>query len=288
MDSAAATPMARLRALDNLSPRDAARAWGVPAKAVPRVAQQIKYIRDGMWGSLAPNRPRCPQPVASFFGFPCKLPVEVDGEVCSLHRKTAGHPGPELADEALAAVQAHSRWKELRERLLNVDKRTLDRERQRLSRELEAGATLTEEDYRLTALLLPSSDPATQGRRALGLPGPNDGVGDAARLRGLGVLLAAADAAVLGLPVETPSRTLAGQAAGTPRTGRNQGPMLYSIAQAAERLGVSLSWLRAESACGRVPYRQISGHRMFSEDDLEQIVKDAYRPSNGRTRRGRR
>lgn len=91
----------------------------------------------------------------------------------------------------------------------------------------------------LVALLLPSDDPATQGRRALGLPGPNDGVGDVA----------------------------------TDAGPEKQGPLLHSIAQAAERLGVGTSWLRTESACGRVPFRQVGGHRMFSEEDLEQIVK---------------
>ncbi|MFG2695609.1 helix-turn-helix domain-containing protein [Kitasatospora sp. NPDC048407] len=67
-----------------------------------------------------------------------------------------------------------------------------------------------------------------------------------------------------------------------------KGPLLYSIAEAAERLGVAASWLRTESSAGRVPYRLIGSHRMFSEEDLEQIVKDAYRPSSGRTRYGRR
>ncbi|MFW6694154.1 helix-turn-helix domain-containing protein [Streptomyces sp. MAR4 CNX-425] len=283
------TPMERLRALDHLSPRAAAKAWGVPAKDVSRVATQITYVREGMWGGLARDRPRCPAPVTSFYGFPCKLPVEEGGEVCALHRKATGHPGPELADEALAVVQTHPGWKELRERLWKIDKRALQRERLRLSRELEAGASLTEEDFRLAALLLPSADPATQGRRALGLPGPNDGMGDAARLRGLGVLLAAVDAAVLGLPVAGP-RQAAGERApakAVPKS-RKPGPLLYSIAEAAERLGVKASWLRTESAAGRVPYRQIGGHRMFSEEDLEQIVKDAYRPSSGRTRYGRR
>ncbi len=283
------TPMERLRALDHLSPREAAMEWGVPTKAIPGVAQQIKYIRQGMWGVLARDRLRCPAPVTSFYGFPCKLPVEEGGEVCSLHRQAAGHPGPELADEALAVVKAHPSWEELRERIWRLDKRTLQRQRLRLSRELAAGASLTEEDYRLAALLLPSDDPATQGRRALGLPGPNDGVGDVARLRGLGILMAAADAAVLGLPVAAPARAPVGRPAGKADTkSQKQGPLLYSIAQAAERLGVGASWLRTESASGRIPHRQVGAHRMFSEEDLEQIVKDAYRPSSGSTRYGRR
>lgn len=99
--------------------------------------------------------------------------------------------------------------------------------RLRLSRELNAGASLTEEDYRLAALLLPSDDPATQGRRALGLPGPNDGVGDVARLRGLGILLAAADAAVLELPVAAPTRRTPGRSeAKADSKPQKQGPLL--------------------------------------------------------------
>ncbi|MER5642448.1 helix-turn-helix domain-containing protein [Kitasatospora sp. NPDC002227] len=277
------TPMERIRALDHLTPRDAAKEWGVPKHMIRNAADQIERIRNGSHATFALDRPRCPAPVTSFFGFPCKLPIEVGGTLCALHRKAGGHPGPDAAADALAVVQAHPSWEELRERFWTMDKRALQSERLRLSRELDAGATLTEEDYRLAALLLPSPDPATQGRRALGLPGPNDGVGDVARLRGLGVLLAAADAAVLGLPVTKPDKSASPAA-----TGKRAGPLLYSMAEAAERLGVAASWLRTESARGRVPYRQIGSHRMFSEEDLEQIVKDAYRPSAGRTRIGRR
>ncbi|MFI9745099.1 hypothetical protein [Streptomyces sp. NPDC052494] len=65
-----------------------------------------------------------------------------------------------------------------------------------------------------------------------------------------------------------------------------KGPLLYSIAKAAERLGAAASWLRSESSAGRAQYRLIGRHRMFSEEDLEQIVKDAHRPSSGRSRHG--
>lgn len=34
-------------------------------------------------------------------------------------------------------------------------------------------------------------------------------------------------------------------------------------------------------ASWRVPCRQVGGHRMFSEEDNKQIVKDTYRPSRG-------
>lgn len=97
-----------------------------------------------------------------------------------------------------------------------------------------------------------------------------------------GILLAAADAAALGLPSTVPR--------GKPVDGPSpkKGPLLYSIAEAAKRLGVTASWLRTESAVGRVPHRLIGSHRTFSEEDLEQIIKDAYRPSSGRTRYGRR
>jgi hypothetical protein len=186
-------------------------------------------------------------------------------------------------------VRAHPNREELRERIWRVNKRALQRQRLRLSRELAAGASLAEEDHRLAALLLPSDDPATQGRRALGLPGPNDGVGDVARLRGPGILMAAADAAVLGLPVAASAPASVGRPVGRADTkSQKKGPLLYSIAQAAERLGVGASWLRTESAGGHIPHRQVRAHRMFSEEDLEQIEKDAYRPGSGRTRYGRR
>ena len=276
------TPIERMRALDHLSPREAAKAWGVPREGLTNAAEQIRQIRAGTDRALARDRPRCPEPVMSFYGFPCKVPVEEGMEVCYQHRRVKANPGPDIATYALAAVQGHASWEQLRERIWKLDKRALQSERLRLSRELEAGAPLTEEDYRLVALLLPSPDPATQGRRAFGLPGPNDGVGDAARLRGLGLLLAAADAAALGLPSTGPR----GKAVDGPPT--KKGPLLYSIAEAAKRLGVTASWLRTESAVGRVPHRLIGSHRMFSEEDLEQIVKDAYRPSSGRSRYGRR
>jgi hypothetical protein len=276
------TPIERMRALDHLSPREAANAWGVPKEGLTNAAEQIKQIRAGTDRSLARDRPRCPEPVTSFYGFPCKVPVEEGMEVCYQHRRVKANPGPDIATYALAAVQSHASWEQLRERIWKLDKRALQSERLRLSRELEVGAPLTEEDYRLVALLLPSPDPATQGRRAFGLPGPNDGVGDVARLRGLGILLAAADAAVLGLPSTGPR----GRTADGPPV--KKGPLLYSIADAAKRLGVTASWLRTESAVGRVPHRLIGSHRMFSEEDLEQIIKDAYRPSSGRTRYGRR
>ena len=276
------TPIERMRALDHLSPREAAKAWGVPREGLTNAAEQIRQIRAGSDRAIARDRPRCPEPVTSFYGFPCKVPVEAGMEVCYQHRRVKANPGPDIATYALAAVQSHASWEQLRERIWKLDKRALQSERLRLSRELEAGAPLTEEDYRLVALLLPSPDPATQGRRAFGLPGPNDGVGDVARLRGLGILLAAAAAAALGLS------THAGRGKAADGVPAKPGPLLYSLTEAAKRLGVTVSWLRTESAVGRVPHRLIGSHRMFSEDDLEQIVKDAYRPSSSGARRGRR
>ncbi|MFZ3560790.1 helix-turn-helix domain-containing protein [Streptomyces sp. BH055] len=288
------TPMERMRALDHLSPREAAKAWGVPKSDVSRVAKQITYIRDGSWARLAPDRERCPVPVASFYGFPCKNPVEVGRSSCAMHRQAAENPGPTVSEEALAIVQTYPGWAELRERLVKIDGKALQSERLRLSKALRSNAPLPEEDYRLAALLLPSDDPATQGRRALGLPGPNDGLGDVARLRGLGALLAAADAAVLDLPVAAPEQGPGGRGrhrGSSPRTGdkgkpveeRREGPLLYTVQEAAERLGISAHWLREQSALGAVPHREIGSRRMFSEADLEQIVKDAYHaPSRSR------
>ncbi|WP_328954472.1 hypothetical protein [Kitasatospora purpeofusca] len=279
----AGTPMERMRALDHLSPLEAAKAWGIPKPALKNAAEQIRQIRAGTDRSLARDRPRCPEPVASFYGFPCKVPVEAGMEVCYQHRRVKANPGAEVASYALAAVQAHASWEELRESIRSLDKRALQSERLRLFRAFEARAPMTEEDYRLASLLLPSEDPATQARRALGLPGPNDGIGDAARLRGLGVLLAAAETAALDLPTGLPESKNKPKAPPAKDKGKSDGPLLYSITEAAKRLGVGVAWLRSESAASRVPYREVGSHRMFSEDDLAQIVKDAYRPSNGRT-----
>jgi hypothetical protein len=198
--------MERMRALDHLSPLEAAKEWGVPRQGLRNAAEQIRQIRAGTDRSLAPNRPRCPAPVTSFYGFPCKVPVEPGMELCYQHRRSQHRPGADVMSYALAAVQAHESWEALRDRITKLDRRALERERLRLFHALETRNPLTEEDYRLAAMLLPSEDPATQDRRALGLPGPNDGIGDGARLRGLGVLLAAAEAAALGLPTGLPER----------------------------------------------------------------------------------
>ncbi|MFJ8476475.1 helix-turn-helix domain-containing protein [Kitasatospora sp. NPDC094011] len=281
----AGTPIERMHRLDHLSPLEAAKAWGVPKPALKNAAEQIRQIRAGTDRSLASDRPRCPEPVASFYGFPCKAPVESGMDVCYQHRRVKANPGTDVTSYALAAVQAHASWEELRESTRSLDKGALQSERLRLFKAFEAKAPMTEEDYRLASLLLPSDDPATQARRALGLPGPNDGIGDGARLRGLGVLLAAAEAAALNLPTALPQHTPTG--CSTDDKPKSDEPLLHSVTETAKSLGVGVAWLRSESAAGRVPHRQIGSHRMFSEDDLAQIVKDAYRPSSGKTR-GRR
>jgi hypothetical protein len=186
------TPMERMHALDHLSPLQAAKAWGVPKDALRNAAEQIRQIRAGADRSLARDRPRCPAPVTSFYGFPCKVPVEAGMELCYQHRRTEHRDDADLLTYTLAAVQAHESWEALHNRITKLDKRALERERHRLLQALAGHTPLHEEDYRLAAMVLPSDDPATQERRALGLPGPNDGIGDGARLRGLGVLLAAA------------------------------------------------------------------------------------------------
>lgn len=243
------TPIERMRALDHLPPREAAKAWGVPKEGLTNAAEQIRQIRAGTDRSLARDRPRCPEPVTSFYGFPCKVPVEEGMEVCYQHRRVKAKPGADALTYALAAIQGHASWEQLRERFWNLDKRALQSERLRLSRELDAGASLPEEDYRLAALILPSPDPATQGRRALGLPGPNDGIGDAARLRGLGVLLAAADAAALGLHV----RNAVAKDDNTPRAKRARCSTPFPRRRSAwesKRRGCAPSLLRAESHTG--------------------------------------
>lgn len=72
---------------------------------------------------------------------------------------------------------------------------------------------------------------------------PNGGADDVSQLRGLGVLPAATDAAVLDRPVPssawTDARRHTGKAATEPQRRR---PLLYSVVQAAEHTGVRAPW----------------------------------------------
>ncbi|MFI9745100.1 hypothetical protein [Streptomyces sp. NPDC052494] len=111
-----------------ISVPEAAKAWGVPREGLTNAAEQIKHIRAGTDRLLARDRPRCPEPVTLFYGFPCKVPVEVDMEVCYQHRRVKANPGSDVVTYALAAIQGHASWEQLRERFWNLDKRALQSE----------------------------------------------------------------------------------------------------------------------------------------------------------------
>jgi excisionase family DNA binding protein len=73
-------------------------------------------------------------------------------------------------------------------------------------------------------------------------------------------------------------------AAATPATG--DGPLLYTPAEAAQRLRVRESWLRKKAAARQVPCTFLGKHLRFSPADLAAIVAGSARPAVGR--RGRR
>jgi excisionase family DNA binding protein len=64
------------------------------------------------------------------------------------------------------------------------------------------------------------------------------------------------------------------------------GPLLYTPAEAAQRLRVRESWLRKKAAAREVPCTFLGKHLRFSPTDLAAIVAGAARPAVGR--RGRR
>lgn len=104
----------------------------MPPEGLRNAAEQISQIRPGSHRSLAKDRPGCPEPVTSFYGFPCKYPVEEGMDVCAMHRRAKAHPDTDSTSYALAAVQMHEGWAELRARVWNLDKRALQSERLRL------------------------------------------------------------------------------------------------------------------------------------------------------------
>lgn len=265
--------LARLNALRHLSPREAAKAWGVPKSSITAAAARIRKEWEGDLGRVADGWTRCAAPVRSQWGLPCQVSAEPGGTLCAYHVKAVETPAPEVLDSALVALRAEADWDELSRRIGRLTKTNFRSEQARLRKALEARAPLDGTDYRLASFLLPSPDPATQGRRALGLPGPNDGIGDVARLQGLALLLAAVDLQTFG--------------AAAPPAAQERDPqppkLLYSVQEAARRLNVGVAWLRQESAVGNVPHREVGGRRMFSEADLLAIVEATYRPSRKHT-----
>jgi excisionase family DNA binding protein len=68
--------------------------------------------------------------------------------------------------------------------------------------------------------------------------------------------------------------------------GHNQQALLYTPAEAAQRLRVRESWLRKKAAARDVPCTFLGKHLRFSPADLAAIVAASARPAVGR--RGRR
>lgn len=55
-------------------------------------------------------------------------------------------------------------------------------------------------------------------------------------------------------------------------------PLLISSAQAAERLGVSLSWLEKAVGRGQVAHTRVGRLVKFSQADLDEFVSSRARP----------
>src|SRR3954454_12958074 len=87
----------------------------------------------------------------------------------------------------------------------------------------------------------------------------------------------------------TPSRPTRPQRsdtrAATPST-TDDALLLYTPAEAAQRLRVRESWLRKKAAARDIPCTFLGKHLRFSPADLASIIAGAARPATGR--RGRR
>lgn len=55
-------------------------------------------------------------------------------------------------------------------------------------------------------------------------------------------------------------------------------PLLFTPAQAANKLGVRESWLRRRAGQGTIPCTRLGKHLRFSDADLVQIIRDASAP----------
>jgi excisionase family DNA binding protein len=71
------------------------------------------------------------------------------------------------------------------------------------------------------------------------------------------------------------------------RPPADDGPVLYTPAEAAQRLRVRESWLRKKAAARAVPCTFLGKHLRFSPADLAAIVAAAARPATGRRPRRR-
>ena len=85
-------------------------------------------------------------------------------------------------------------------------------------------------------------------------------------------------------PHHTPDHADHSPARAADGVGRDQ--LLYTPAEAAQRLRVRESWLRKKAAARAVPCTFLGKHLRFSPADLAAIVATSARPAGGR--RGRR
>lgn len=65
-------------------------------------------------------------------------------------------------------------------------------------------------------------------------------------------------------------------------------PLLYTPAQAAEKLAVKESWLRRKAGLRLIPCTFMGKHLRFSDTDLQAIVATSSRPAGTRPPRGQR
>lgn len=72
-----------------------------------------------------------------------------------------------------------------------------------------------------------------------------------------------------------------------PALARDSEPLLYTPAEAAQRLQVRESWLRKKAAARAVPCTFLGKHLRFSPADLTAIVANAAQPASGRRKRRR-
>jgi excisionase family DNA binding protein len=79
-------------------------------------------------------------------------------------------------------------------------------------------------------------------------------------------------------------RGAAGRPAASP-AATDDGPLLYTPAEAAKLLRVRESWLRKKAAARAVPCTFLGKHLRFSPTDLAAIVAAAARPATGRRHR---
>ncbi|WP_338090556.1 helix-turn-helix domain-containing protein [Planosporangium thailandense] len=74
-------------------------------------------------------------------------------------------------------------------------------------------------------------------------------------------------------------------ATGQPTRATVTEPLLYTPAEAAQRLRVRESWLRKKAAAREVPCTFLGKHLRFSPTDLAAIIANSARPAVGRSGR---